>query len=84
MLTVLFRYQRSRVEVLKMADSVEYTPPHGKSDDPANPPKNVEPGLLLTLGEKGEHVELTGVDDPDYRDVFVMNDNGATVARYTL
>lgn len=85
MLTILIRYRKTRVEVLKRAESVEYTPPAAvDSEHPENTVKNEHPGLLLTREDDGEHLPLTPMDDDNYRDVFVMNEQGATVARYTL
>ena len=93
MLTLLVRYQMSRREVLSPATSVEYAPPR---EQPQNCSWTTEQederqrynrdvaGLLVLNGEEGRHLTLTPIGDLDYRDVFVMNDHGATVARYTL
>ena len=77
MLTVLIRYKKSRREVLTPARSVEFQP-RGDS---------AEPGLLINHGveaEGGFHLAMTDEGDDDWRDVFVMNAQGQTVARYTL
>lgn len=74
MLTVLVRYTHSKREVLFPAQEVEYVP-RGVPDA----------GLLIKFDyDKGTHLGVTTEGDEDLRDVFVMNDNGATVARYTL
>ena len=77
MLTVLIRYKKSRTETLQEVAGVEYFPPDG--DDV------VAPGLLLRF-ENGQDVQLamSEKDDENWRDVFVMNSQGQTVARYTL
>lgn len=41
-------------------------------------------GLLILNGMESQHLALTLPEDTDRRDVFVMNGQGATVARYTL
>lgn len=76
MLTVLIRYKESRREVITPARSVEFVP-SGSEDS----------GLLINHGveaEGGCHLSMTASDDKDWRDVFVMNDAGQTVARYIL
>lgn len=74
MLTVLIRYQKSRIETLTPAHSVEFWP--------EGTPKA---GLLMTHTNGDQsHVGLSEKGDENWRDVFVMNDKGATVARYTL
>ena len=76
MLTVLIRYKESRREILIPAKSVEFIP-SGTEDA----------GLLINHGveaDGGIHLGLTASDDNNWRDVFVMNANGQTVARYTL
>ncbi len=78
MLTVLIRYKKTRREVVVPARSVEFTPMSFGGD---------EPGLLINHGveaEGGFHLPLTEGGDEDWRDVFVMNAQGQTVARYTL
>lgn len=74
MLTVLIRYKETRREVIIPASSVEFIPV--STGD--------EPGLLINNGVEAEHLGLTEKSDPNFRDVFVMNGNGQTVARYTL
>ncbi len=74
MLTVLIRYKESRREVIFPAISVEFVP-SGTEDA----------GLLINTKVDGEtHLALSASDNHDWRDVFVMNANGQTVARYTL
>ena len=76
MFSVLIRYQKTRREVLLQARSVEFVP-LGESDT----------GLLINHGveaEGGCHLAPTQEGDEDWRDVFVMNNAGQTVARYTL
>ena len=76
MLTVLIRDQKTRREVLLQARSVGFVP-EGKDDA----------GLLINHGveaEGGCHLAPTQEGDEDWRDVFVMNAAGQTVARYTL
>ncbi len=83
MFSVLIRYNVSRREVLISAETVEFIRPPEK-DDPC--PVDI-PGLLINHGiegKKGFHLAMTEADDPDWRDVFIMNDSGATVARYIL
>lgn len=75
MLTVLIRYRKSGREVLIPAKSVEYVP------------NGDEQGLLINHGceaEGGCQLGPTAKDDENWRDVFVMNDHGSTVARYSL
>ena len=75
MLTVLIRYRKTHREVLIPARTVEYVP-KGKQDS----------GLLINHGvqaEGGSHLKHDDCTD-DVRDVFVMNAQGQTVARYTL
>ncbi len=77
MFSVLIRYQKTRREVLIPARSVEFVPKDGTD----------EPGLLINYAveaEGGCHLSMTAEGDDDWRDVFVMNANGQTVARYTL
>ena len=80
MLTILIRYQKSLREVLIEAESVEFVREQG-------PHAVDKPGLLVNHGTKakdGFHLEMTAEGDEDWRDVFVMNASGQTVARYTL
>lgn len=75
MFSVLIRYKKSRREVIIPARSVEYVP-DGK-----------DAGLLINHAveaEGGRHLGRTSQGDEDWRDVFVMNAQGQTVARYTL
>jgi hypothetical protein len=77
MFSVLIRYKKTRREVLIPARSVEFVPKG--SDD--------EPGLLINhavVAEGGCHLGMTAEGDENYRDVFVMNPQGQTVARYSL
>lgn len=83
MFSVLIRYQVSRREVLISAKTVEFIRPPVKGD----PVPTDMPGLLINHGVEGEngcHLAMTESDDPDWRDVFIMNDQGQTVARYIL
>jgi hypothetical protein len=75
MLTVLIRYNKSRREVLIPAETVEY-----------NPIRKEDGGGLLVVraGIGSQHLGFSDTGDEDWRDVFVMNDQGQTVARYTL
>lgn len=76
MLTVLIRYTTTGREVLVPARSVEYIPKCcGDKDE----------GLLINHGDsEGMHLGKTPEGDNNWRDVFVMNASGATVARYKL
>lgn len=70
MLTALVRYQKTRIEVLNPAVSVEFNP---------------DEGLLIHRNDtQSQHLGFSEKGDPNWRDVFVMNENGSTVARYTL
>ena len=83
MFSILIRYHVSQREVLISAKTVEFIRPSKKGD----PTPTDIPGLLVNHGveaEDGCHLGMTEANDPDWRDVFVMNDRGATVARYTL
>lgn len=75
MLTLLVRYKKSRREVISSATSVEFIP-EGSED--------IDKGLLIVNNEESVHLSFTHADDENYRDVFVMNDKGQTVARYLL
>lgn len=79
MLSMLVKYRKSGIENVCLVERVEYYPPqHGKENNP-------EPGLLVEYSNgKAVHLPLTPIGDEDYRDVFVMNEKAATVARYTL
>lgn len=69
MLTVLIRNRKTRREILYSADEVEFQ----KGD-----------GLRFHRPDRsGSHFSESNVED-DYRDVFIMNDAGQTVARYLL
>lgn len=71
MLTVLTKYLnggQAGREVLFEATMVEF-----KRGD----------GLVINCGERSQHFAVSENDD-DLRDVFVMNSEGQTVARYTL
>ncbi len=74
MFTVLIRYKKSRREVLTPATSIEFV--HSGYGE--------EPGLLITNSEGSVFLDPTSKDDEDFRDVFVMNAQGQTVARYVL
>lgn len=79
MFSVLIRYQKTRREVLIPARNVEFYP---KDSD-----TSVAPGLLINHAveaEGGCHLAMSPDGDEDWRDVFVMNESGQTVARYTL
>lgn len=81
MFTVLIRYQMTRREVLITAKTVEFLP-EGKDDEsPEAPGLSINHGID---GEKTTFLSLTPKDDENWRDVFVMNEQGQTVARYTL
>lgn len=75
MLTVLVKHKDTGREVLFPADSVEM-----QESGPGA-------GLLIrgkqSDGIDGRHLAASATSG-DARDVFVMNDSGATVARYTL
>ncbi len=76
MFTVLIRYQKTKREVLIPAREVEYVP---QGEDGA--------GLLIrsrTEGESNCHLGFSEKNDDNWRDVFVMNEHGQTVARYEL
>ena len=79
MLTVLVRYTKSGREVLIPAKTVEFVPKGSNLGDAE--------GLIInhnTPEEGGCQLGFSSKDDQDWRDVFVMNGKGATVARYTL
>ncbi len=81
MFSVLIRYQKTRREVLLSGKSVEFLPP-GMAVA-----KESISGLLINSGVEGEcphFLELTPEGDPNWGDVFVMNNQGQTVARYVL
>lgn len=85
MLTILIKYQKSKREVLFGAESVEYVPPPADETERPRGDHGDGEGLLVQLGGgKAQHLGLTAIGDMDYRDVYVMNDKGSTVARYTL
>lgn len=74
MLTVLIRDKKTRREFLIECEVVEFEDT-GKGD---------HPGLLLVLpGAESRHYPLSETE-AEYRDVFVMNAAGQTVARYIL
>ena len=80
MFSVLIRYKKSRREVLIPARTVEFIPEGEKM-----PNAPFEAGLLINHTENGgHHLGFTPEGDEDWRDVFVMNAAGQTVARYTL
>ncbi len=72
MLTVLIRYKSDGREVLIEAKNVEYL----RAGDGA--------GLCINLqDDSGTHFGLSD-SEADQREVFVMNSNGKTIARYDL
>ncbi len=83
MFSVLIRYKETRREVLISAKTVEFIPPGTVVEN-----KGIDqPGLLINHGvdaERGCHLSMTPEGDPNWRDIFVMNDQGQTVARYIL
>ena len=69
MLTILIRHKNTKREVIYPADEVEF-----EEDD----------GLRFhTKDGCGMHLKCSD-SEQDYRDVFIMNDAGQTVARYLL
>ena len=84
MLTVLIRYRVTRTETVQQVKTVEFYPNEklGKrSDGYERPPA----GLLLVYDDnESSHLSPTPEGDENWRDVFVMNAQGQTVARYTL
>ena len=76
MLTVMIRHSETKREVIFSANTVEYV-------QRATPE---EPAGLLVLGEGSEYSRypVRDHDEGPYRDVFVMNEAGQTVARYVL
>ncbi len=75
MFTVLIKYQKTKAEVLFSAKTVEFAS-QGELG-----------GLTVNRGveaEQGFHLSPTPEGDDNWRDVFVMNDRGQTVARYIL
>lgn len=80
MLTVLLKWHDGGNEVILSADSVEFVPKretaNGSKQDPG-------PGLIVRNG-KDDHRIPASERHPELRDVFVMNEAGSTVARYTL
>lgn len=86
MLTVLIRYKsgdRAGREVITPATSVEFVP--NRTDIRGT---KEEPGLLINLPEgagiNAQHLSPSEEGSDDWRDVFVMNAQGQTVARYIL
>lgn len=80
MFSVLIKYKKTGREVLIPARTVEYVPKGSCCGD-------VDEGLLINHAveaEGGSHLGFTPVGDDDWRDVFVMNSHGQTVARYAL
>lgn len=78
MFTVLIRYKKTGREVLRTAETVEFISEEGDR----------QRGLLINSGidaKSGFHLPMTTeADKDDYRDVFIMNNDGQTVARYVL
>ena len=83
MLTVLIRYRETRIETLQQVKGLEFYPkPDNESGDDGERPL---PGMLLVYDDDtSNHLSPTPEGDEDWRDVFVMNAQGQTVARYTL
>ncbi len=83
MFSVLIRYRETRREALISAESVEFIPLTDKDEEPPYD----KAGLLVNHGVEtkgGFHLGVTPMGDENWRDVFVMNEAGQTVARYTL
>ncbi len=82
MLTVLVRYKKSGREVLFSADTVEYMP-KGSDQEHAD-----YDGLLIVQDHETRRSTHLSRDPENHadnvRDAFVMNRDGATVARYAL
>ena len=69
MFTILVRTKKTNREILYLADEIEF---------------HEEDGLRFhSVNGNGSHLGIADKED-DYRDVFVMNENGQTVARYLL
>lgn len=78
MMTVLIRYLKTKVEVLYEAVRVEYSAEKNSKID--------SPGLIIERPD-GVCSHFSNGDDgneENFRDVFVMNREGQTVARYSL
>ena len=80
MLTVLIKNRATGREVLYPATCVEFVP--AKIGVPV-------PGLLIVVNAENRSCEISqhigaSKTEGDLRDVFVMNENGSTVARYVL
>lgn len=75
MLSVLIRHKQTQREVLYEAWNVEYVQ-HASEGEPAGLLINFEPGVSTHIGAS----EVPA----DRREAFVMNENGKTIARYTL
>lgn len=88
MFSVLIRYKETRREVLIPAKSVEFIPTIWTMEVGESSPCPVDqPGLLINHGVEGEggcFLAMTPEGDSNWRDVFVMNAQGQTVARYVL
>ena len=75
MLTVLMKYRISKTEIVQEVKCAEFYPLDGE----------LPPGILLHYDDEHcTHLCPTAEGDEDWRDVFVMNSEGQTVARYTL
>ncbi len=85
MLTVLIRNQKTKREIILPAKNIEYIPIPTKEETEI---VDIDrPGLLINHGveaEGGCHLAMTSIGDDNFRDVFVMNSHGQTVARYIL
>ncbi len=92
MLTVLVRYQISKRECLFTCERVEFAPLRNNDERSVQSAAslaerdryNREDAGLLIIGKEEMRLPMTPLGDMDYRDVFVMNEHGKTVARYTL
>lgn len=85
MLTVMYRDEWGN-ESLHEATSVQYFPAHGKMN-PIMSGHDCEPGVLVNLlGGTSVHFGTQKACSSDQvpREIFVMNEKGATVARYGL
>lgn len=88
MLTVRIIDHNTHVEHVHEAIKVEYRP----SPVPYNGPGDVPPpepalGLHITLDKEERNATFYSLSAPEakfYREAFVMNENGNTIARYIL
>jgi len=87
MLTVLFKDHPSGGQEVFQAESVEFIPAFTDPPDGGAPRQVYPPRVIARMsGEKA--ICRTKPDDPAtpdaWREAFVMNEQGATVARYSL